>query len=1700
MFNGRNVCKRVVAMVLVFIFAFTNCFTLLTTVSLATAEELGKQPSDNFSKNVEYVVNFEKDGEDNGYEVEGSIDEEDLSIHSQVAVKNEGYLKSAKILIESENGLSFDINAENADDYQVDGNQIILNNIAAGEKTDINIPITYKEREDINNLNKKINVKLIGIYVNKNGSEKSISENYVLRLKWNTNTEFSITSNVRKYIPYASNENKGLILQTSVESWIPSENNFVEREELNIEAVKIEGYKIEKITIANKLGENLEESSWNYDETENNINIKLDNNSEKINSQELLITYILSGEKELELPFTLNSKINGSIYMFGTEEKAEAELEAKYEVEQTIGKVVTVEGASSESIKLGNLLNNAISEENQYKTTYETKITADISSIDMVEGIIIRNENVEFENDEATYETNSTYKKVGISKENFDYILGENGKIEILNKENELISTINKNTQIENNEYQIEINSENVVVKTSKPQVEGVLSISLTAEMTNSNYSYEQLKTFDFLNAKYTGSVLYEENVENKVSDIVNKISLEKPQTNSQLTISRDTLTTIADNNNIEIEIKLNNTTEDVDLYKNPKFEIIFPEYVEDVNVSNIAIANSENVFEFEDSRIYKNSEGKIVLNIDVKGEQTKYNTNTFSNGTSILVNAKMKVNLYTPSIKQNIVLNYTNENATTYKEEQDGKGHSEVEISYKAPVGVVSINKISNYEETGKTVTSVEQGKVTDKIEIFDNPKIATMDIIVMNNNENSCDGVKILGRIPFKGNKDVTTGEDLGTTIDTKLVSNIIGDELNKASAIVYYSNNGEATEDLELPENGWTTDVEDFSQVKSYLILVNDYEMNPGEILKYSYRYQIPGNLEHNTDIYGSFKTIYNDKTAQGTVKEVSNADIVGLTTGVGPQLSVETISNVQDRAREYEKIKYTVRIENTGSEVSENVVVKTKIPTGATYAVHSNVLTLESVEGWELKSDREIITTIDKLNPGDIKKVEFFVQVNKLPSIEEYYADKEGFTKNANGTYEIQEAYEDENGNTKYSKKAINGLPEIKIICESTITAKDLAKEMKSEDKGIIVEKANLVAEEIVATQDNIAKVNETIESKIQVKNNSQETMKNIVVTKKLPEGLKYADSYIRGYEDDGITLRKIKSTDYDASTRIVTWKIDELQPGRTAIVIGEWVVGEMADKVYKDTISTTTNIEVNGERYQAGQVDIAIGRPHLEVSQVSNKTNQYIKVGDMIEYTFTIKNVGSVSAEDVTLTDKLPDEVAIKKLTYNVDGVEVSKVVSKNEDAVVYTNILPDGRLDATVTAQIKDIPSSQKVITNVANVEATDIANVKSNEVTNTVERTADSVSATGESTKQITSIKSKSSNTSNSSNEESSKDENVKSKYEIKGTVWLDENKNGSRDKGEKTLSGITAKLMNQATGEKVAEEITNADGQYKFNNLDNGSYMVIFSYDNTKYSIAEYKKQNVSEDMNSDVITANDSGRVVAATDSITIKDGSKSNIDAGFIEATTFDLALTKRISKVTVQSNNETKTYDFNNTDLAKVDINAKYINGAKVIVEYAITVKNEGDIEGYAKEIVDYLPSELEFSTDLNSKWYKGNDGNLYTEELANTAIPAGQSKTVKLVLTKTMTENYTGIINNEAEISKDYNKAGIKDADSDVKDRDQKDDDMSSADLIIGIKTGDTLIYVSAIIAAIIATIVVAFVIKKSKIKYKLLLKFGKEV
>ena len=211
------------------------------------------------------------------------------------------------------------------------------------------------------------------------------------------------------------------------------------------------------------------------------------------------------------------------------------------------------------------------------------------------------------------------------------------------------------------------------------------------------------------------------------------------------------------------------------------------------------------------------------------------------------------------------------------------------------------------------------------------------------------------------------------------------------------------------------------------------------------------------------------------------------------------------------------------------------------------------------------------------------------------------------------------------------------------------------------------------------------------------------------------------------------------------------------------------------------------------------------------------------------------------------------------------------------------------------------------------------------------------------------------------------------------------------------------------------------------------------------------------------------------VGATDVIKVTDKNIGNINIGLQEAKKFDLKLEKFVSKVTVQNSKGTKVNEFTNASLAKEEIDAKLVNGTTVVVEYIIRVTNEGEVEGYARKLVDYLSSEFDFSSDLNADWYRSGS-NIYTTSLANEKIKPGESKEVKLIVTKKMNENSTGLIANVAEIAESYNELGLKDVDSTEANQVKGEDDMSTAELILSIKTGQVVATIG--ITILIVTIV----------------------
>ena len=109
------------------------------------------------------------------------------------------------------------------------------------------------------------------------------------------------------------------------------------------------------------------------------------------------------------------------------------------------------------------------------------------------------------------------------------------------------------------------------------------------------------------------------------------------------------------------------------------------------------------------------------------------------------------------------------------------------------------------------------------------------------------------------------------------------------------------------------------------------------------------------------------------------------------------------------------------------------------------------------------------------------------------------------------------------------------------------------------------------------------------------------------------------------------------------------------------------------------------------------------------------------------------------------------------------------------------------------------------------------------------------------------------------------------------------------------------------------------------------------------------------------------------------------------------------------------------------------------------------------------------------SLDVNSDWYTGSDGYLYTDVLENMQLKSDDSVSIKLVLTKHMTEENTGLVNNIAEIYEDYNTYGVPDINSTPANRIEKENDMGRADVIISINTGNVVLYISVIMFAIVA-------------------------
>ena len=1560
-----------------------------------------------------------------------------------------------------------------------DNNVLSFIRINSSSDISIDLPIRYKNeayvsKEDVSN---DVIVRFSGIYVDSQGKEIAVEKEQNLNVSWQDERDVKIESGVTKYIDFGA----GVILQTLVRLDLSKTGNRLPIKSTSIEAVApvLAGKTPNNVvvvanslegTTGEKAGEiTFNDNNWSYNNEENKIIINVENNEKTVKESEYSEDFLKDDEKDKVGLYNANGTDEylitytySNISIEDIEEITESSIKVKilnmaqglfndensykYELGSNKGNIVSFNkvNETEEISKVYEYIN--YNNNDKYEVELADTSVINVSYKDIIKDLKLEDVSNSYINKEGnSIETEDTYyKKVEISKENFDKMLGETGEIKVTDINGNELGKINNSSTI-NEEENIVLNIEGRYSKLNfeitKPIAEGNIVIRNVKAISNLSIDKSSLINMSKINSKTKLKADYEyveETVEVEERDV--ETALKDTYTKANIKFDRDNLSTLSVNENVELRVELNNATEASDIYGHSVFEIELPEYIESLEITNTKMLYGEglNIAEIV-------AEGRIIR-ITVDGKQEAISGGTIANGTNIVINANIKVNLYTPAKKELVKLRYVNDEATNY----ENNGEDEFEIHYSAPTGLVAVNSIQGYNGDNK-IQSVRQGKVVDYIDIFAERKEAEQEIIIMNNNGNEITDVKILGRFPFKSAKDILTGDSLGTTLDAKILSRITSDERNRGNFRIYYSENEEATVELDDSRNGWTEQLDSLDNIKSYLIVPEDnYVMNDTEVLRFTYRFEIPENLNHNENIYGTFMASYKNNANQMITDEKEVADLVGLTTGEGPELKVEIMSN-KDKIKEFEELEITIKGKNTGDSKANNIVAIFPIPEEMKHLTENTDL-----EKMDLTFDNnQVVAKIDELQASE----EFEYKVNLVANELDIVEDDQEESKMATA----------------------------KVQPKLSLEAKDLGATLEVVGNITEIESARLKLEEsIINTTSNTFTTNNKFTVSIEAENLSEEELRNVVVTQVLPEELKFTDAYISRYDASKQMEVKIGEGSYDETNKTITYKVDKLSEEETVNLKYTVEVNELSKNNTNSKVSLKSIAKIdNSETVESSELIVNFAIPSISANQTSNITDTYIKDGSTIDYIFTIKNDGSYKVTDFNFTDVMPEGMIVDKVVLKSADEEI-EVPSSNNEAIVTGTLEAGQEIIITVTARANYlVGSKEKSISNSATITGSNIPTTKTNVIDNIIESSLD-MSRVGISDDTATT---------DSESGLSSVKNNITKTYRIDGLAWEDTNKDGMRNDNEKLLNGIIVKLVNNETGVIVKTMSTTFDGTYSFANVPNGNYLVIFEYDTIKYGVTTYHKDNVGANLNSDVIAApiEQDGKIknVAVTDIININNGSVSGIDIGLMLADSFDLELEKTISKITVQTSNGTTTNTFNNQKLAKAEIASKYVSGATVLVEYNITVKNIGDITGYAKKVVDYLPEGMKFNSSIQSNaenWYTGSDGKLYSTTLANTELKKGESRTIKLVLTKEMTEENTGIVNNLAEIYEDYNIYGVSDRNSTPGNKAQGENDLGSADSVILIKTGETLIYISVIITSIlIGTIVVLIIVQKKK-------------
>ena len=1618
--------------------------TIVSANSMATIAFASDQIAD--AKTSQDNVNFSatiNDSNDTKAEINS-----DVKLKLNLSVENTGYLKDIKVTLDgnnyeldseadtnskgnfaeiannSDNLVSSNEEKENEDTSKekndektankiksINNNQIELNEINAGDSETIEIPIIFKKNDAVakEEYSKESTIKFEAKYVNEKGKEKEVKKSIKQKLEWTVKSEEQISQKLVRYLKF----DKNTLISFEVNEGIKDNTIPVTNKEINITSPKINNSNPQNVIVTGK--------DINYTYSDGNVTIKKevkpdsDGNYSFDSQDDYMVTYVYNTQGNVH---NINTSAKANVVSIKGENISSESSDNDFQINEEVGNIVELNVTAPEQLGKGYLYTN-LNRSEKLKTTFDESYKINIGFSELTDKINLKeNSNKFIKNDEKQVDAKVKTSKVKVDSNDVAKVLGDDGTIIVKDGNGKELGTLGKGLS------ELTIDAENLSFEISKPKTEGDIVINFEKYIDgNNDYSNDDIKSFAILKSEVE---LTSSKSNTQISDkkVETEIKMTEPTSKATLYVSTDTLSTVVENKDVIFNVVLDTNEISDALYKNPKIKITLPSQVQKIDITDAKV--------FYDDEITAGSfdvQGN-QLTVNLTGLETKYSSSATTNGALIRIVANISLDNLAPSSVEQIKMEYSNE--------LTGENNSlEGNMNVVAPTGFVTTNTV---EIDGKSETALEEDGKNVEIDRDNTSKKATIKGKLVNNVGQDANGVIIVGRIPFEGNK-TEDGTDLKTTVSSKLSSPITTDIQN---AKIYYSENGDEAVNSDLWKEEYNANAKSFKIVAQNALAKNT-------VSNFSYDITLPNDIDYEKVARESYGVYYKNDATEGDNYNLVQAKAISISTNKKPEFTMD-ISAVDfnegyaidnnGKVTQGEEVNYKVKINNNGSKDAKNVTLKVGLSTNN--ASENNEVMLDSKSLLQMTGKDQIIT-VDEIKAGESKTIEVPVKIigDVLNNTKPTEFGIEGDSWNLLSEDEHKKALED--------GKIINTSFELNV-------------------PGVGTSNKSFTLREIAGTVDlklypktitSIAKGEKLVLNLI-VTNSDQTEKSDVDIKVKIPSEMEYTGNS--------------SEFSYDKKNNTVSFKASVSKEKMSVQFFIPVVLATETDK--KMSISATATfggkeVKSNTIKFNNGQSEI-----NFEATQSVNLPNGNMLDSDNVEYYIELRNDSSMD-ERIIVNDVLPKDLSVRKVLLKINDNEEERL------ATSYINdiITVPSKSTARYTIVAQPYKQEKNTTTTIENKPIIRFQNGKQISI-NTVSLNITGTGAT---------ISTASSNE-NEQNSNNGKNANVDNNRSIYGTVWFDENNDGIKEDNEQKVEGVKVSLYDNST-KSIAKDSsgndivvsTNSKGEYVFSNVKPGNYTVVADYDNKKYSVGMYNVKNSTSNEKSSFVQTKLAKKDVASSNTINISQANVYNQNLALVSNNIFDLSLDTTVSKVTVvnsKDKKQNKVYDFDK-NIAKVELNTKNVENTTVLVEYKIRVTNAGKVAGYAKKIVDYIPNGMVFNADLNKDWYITKDGKAYTTKLANTLIEPGETKEVTLILNKKITGENVGNIRNVAEIAEDYNELGLEDINSTVENKKDGENDTSSANTIILMNAGKVKTAIFGIALGIIA--VVAYIVFKVK-------------